>query len=247
MTIEAGARFGIMAPDDLVFEYLHGRPFAPKQRDWDRALIQWRQLYSDPDCGWDKEITIDLGALAPMVTWGTSPEAALPITGMIPNPAQEPNTTLRQSMIDALEYMALTPGTPLNTVQIDRIFIGSCTNARLSDLRSAAHILKGCRSKVPGIVVPGSMQVKKAAEKEGLDQIFKDAGLEWREPGCSMCVGVNGDTAPAGERIASTSNRNFVGRQGPGVKTHLMSPAMVAAAAISGHLTDVRPLLSRIS
>jgi 3-isopropylmalate/(R)-2-methylmalate dehydratase large subunit len=150
-------------------------------------------------------------------------------------------------MIDALEYMALTPGTPLNTVHIDRVFIGSCTNARLSDLRSAAQILKGYRSKVPGIVVPGSTQVKKAAEQEGLDQIFKDAGLEWREPGCSMCVGINGDTAPAGERVASTSNRNFVGRQGPGVKTHLMSPAMVAAAAIAGHLTDVRPLLSRIS
>lgn len=247
MTIEAGARFGIMAPDDLVFEYLHDRPFAPKADDWDRALVQWRQLYSDPDCHWDQEVVIDLGALAPMVTWGTSPEAALPITGMIPDPAQVSNTTLRQSMIDALDYMALTPGTPLNTINIDRVFIGSCTNARIADLRSAAHILKGCRSKVPGMVVPGSMQVKKAAEQEGLDQIFKDAGLEWREPGCSMCVGINGDTAPAGERIASTSNRNFVGRQGPGVKTHLMSPAMVAAAAISGHLTDVRPLLSRIS
>jgi 3-isopropylmalate/(R)-2-methylmalate dehydratase large subunit len=166
---------------------------------------------------------------------------------MIPDPAQVSDSALRQSMIDALDYMALTPGTLLNTVHIDRVFIGSCTNARLSDLRSAAQILKGSRSKVPGIVVPGSTQVKKAAEQEGLDQIFKDAGLEWREPGCSMCVGVNGDTAPAGERIASTSNRNFVGRQGPGVKTHLMSPAMVAAAAISGHLTDVRPLLSRIS
>ena len=247
MTIEAGARFGIMAPDDLVFEYLHGRPFAPKGGDWDRALVQWRQLYSDPDCLWDKEIAIDLGALAPMVTWGTSPEAALPITGIIPDPAQISNAALRQSMRDALDYMALTPGTPLNTINIDRIFIGSCTNARLADLRSAAHVLKGCRSKVPGIVVPGSMQVKKAAEQEGLDQIFKAAGLEWREPGCSMCVGVNGDTAPPGERIASTSNRNFVGRQGPGVKTHLMSPAMVAAAAISGHLTDVRPLLARIS
>jgi 3-isopropylmalate/(R)-2-methylmalate dehydratase large subunit len=247
MTIEAGARFGIMAPDDLVFEYLHHRPFAPKAGEWDHALVQWQQLYSDPDCGWDKDVTIDLDALAPMVTWGTSPEAALPITSMIPDPAQVSNSALRQSMVDALEYMALTPGTPLDSIKIDRIFIGSCTNARLSDLRSAAQILKGARSKVPGIVVPGSMQVKKAAEQEGLDQIFKDAGLEWREPGCSMCVGVNGDTAPAGERIASTSNRNFVGRQGPGVKTHLMSPAMVAAAAISGHLADVRPLLSRIS
>ena len=245
MTIEAGARFGMMAPDDLVFDYLHGRPFAPKESDWDQALLQWRALASDPDCRWDKEIELDIGTLAPMVTWGTSPEAALPITGTVPDPAQFTNTALRQSMEDALAYMALTPGTPLNTIKIDRVFIGSCTNARLSDLRSAAEILKGCHTKVPGIVVAGSMQVKRAAEQEGLDKIFKEAGLEWREPGCSMCVGINGDTAPAGERVASTSNRNFVGRQGPSVKTHLMSPAMVAAAAVNGHLTDVRAMLSR--
>lgn len=247
MSIEAGARFGLMAPDDLVFEYLHGRPFAPKEHEWDQALAQWRALQSDPACTWDREIEVDLGSLSPMVTWGTSPEAALPITSFVPDPEKAKNPAMRQSMIDALDYMALTPGTPLSTIKIDRIFIGSCTNARLADLRSAAQVLKGARAQVPGIVVAGSMEVKRAAEQEGLDKIFKQAGLEWREPGCSMCVGVNGDTAPAGERIASTSNRNFVGRQGPNVKTHLMSPAMVAAAAITGHLTDVRPMLSRIS
>lgn len=247
MTIEAGARFGIMAPDDLVFEYLHGRPFAPTGHAWEQALEQWRTLTSDPGCVWSKEIELDIGTLAPMVTWGTSPEAALPITSRVPDPEQATHPAMRQSMIDALSYMALTPGTPLSSIKIDRVFIGSCTNARLSDLRNAAHILKGARSLVPGIVVAGSMAVKREAEQEGLDKIFKQAGLEWREPGCSMCVGVNGDTAPAGERIASTSNRNFVGRQGPGVKTHLMSPAMVAAAALTGHLTDVRPMLSRIS
>jgi 3-isopropylmalate/(R)-2-methylmalate dehydratase large subunit len=247
MTIEAGARFGIIAPDDLVFDYLYGRPFAPQQGEWDQALVRWRQLSSDPGCTWDHEIELDLNVLAPMVTWGTSPEAALPITGTIPNPMDVSSIALRQSMVDALRYMALTPGTPLNTIKIDRVFIGSCTNARLADLRSAAAIFKGTRSKVPGIVVAGSMHVKRAAEQEGLDLIFKQAGLEWREPGCSMCVGINGDTAPAGERIASTSNRNFVGRQGPGVRTHLMSPAMVAAAAITGHLTDVRALHDRMS
>lgn len=246
MTIEAGARFGIMAPDEQVFEYLHGRPFAPRGQAWDEALEQWRSLYSDPGCAWNHDIELDIGSLAPMVTWGTSPEAALPITACVPDPTQAAHPAMRQSMTDALAYMALQPGMPLNAIKIDRVFIGSCTNARLADLRSAAQILKGCHSKVPGIVVAGSMAVKRQAEQEGLDQIFKEAGLEWREPGCSMCVGVNGDTAPAGERIASTSNRNFVGRQGPGVKTHLMSPAMVAAAAVAGHLTDVRPLLSRI-
>lgn len=245
MTIEAGARFGIIAPDDLVFNYLYDRPFAPKHAHWDQALIQWQGLTSDPGCTWNREIELDIGALAPMVTWGTSPEAALPITDSVPDPMRETHTALRQSMVEALRYMALTPGTPLDTISIDRVFIGSCTNARLTDLRSAAEIFKNTRSKVPGIVVAGSMHVKRAAEQEGLDKIFKQAGLEWREPGCSMCVGINGDTAPAGERVASTSNRNFVGRQGPDVKTHLMSPAMVAAAAVCGHLTDVRTLLAR--
>lgn len=247
MTIEAGARFGIIAPDDLVFDYLYGRPFAPKEGAWDQALKQWRGLTSDPGSTWSREVELDLDILAPMVTWGMSPEAALPITGVVPNPLNESNLTKRQSISDALDYMALTPGTPLSTIKIDRVFIGSCTNARIEDLRSAAEIFKGTRTKVPGIVVAGSMHVKRAAEQEGLDVIFKQAGLEWREPGCSMCVGINGDTAPAGERVASTSNRNFVGRQGPGVKTHLMSPAMVAAAAVTGHLTDVRSMLARIS
>lgn len=245
MTIEAGARFGIIAPDDLVFDYLYGRPFVPKQDAWDQALKQWRGLTTDPGATWNREVELDLDLLAPMVTWGTSPEAALPITGVVPNPLDEKNLTKRQSMRDALDYMALTPGTPLSTIKIDRVFIGSCTNARIEDLRSAAAIFKGTHTKVPGIVVAGSMHVKRVAEQEGLDLIFKQAGLEWREPGCSMCVGINGDTAPAGERVASTSNRNFVGRQGPGVKTHLMSPAMVAAAAVTGHLTDVRPMLVR--
>jgi len=247
MTIEAGARFGIIAPDDLVFDYLYDRPFAPKQDAWDQALKKWRGLTSDPGATWSREVELDLNILAPMVTWGTSPEAALPITGVVPNPLVETNLAKQQSISDALQYMALTPGTPLNTIKIDRVFIGSCTNARIEDLRSAAEIFKEIPSKVPGIVVPGSMHVKRAAEQEGLDLIFKQAGLEWREPGCSMCVGINGDTAPAGERVASTSNRNFVGRQGPGVKTHLMSPAMVAAAAVTGHLTDVRSMLERIS
>ncbi|WP_312851519.1 3-isopropylmalate dehydratase large subunit [Zwartia sp.] len=245
MTIEAGARFGMMAPDDVVFDYLYGRPFAPQGPDWDRALTQWRSLHSDPECVWDREVDLDISTLEPMVTWGTSPEAALPITGVVPDPERIVEPSLRQSMIDALGYMDLTPGTPLSSIKIDRIFIGSCTNARLADLRHAAHIFKGRRSTVPGIVVAGSMQVKRAAEQEGLDKIFKAAGLEWREPGCSMCVGVNGDTAPAGQRVASTSNRNFVGRQGPGVKTHLMSPAMVAAAAVTGHLTDARTLMTQ--
>ena len=247
MTIEAGARFGIIAPDDLVFDYLYDRPFAPKQDAWDQALKKWRGLTSDPGATWSREVELDLNILAPMVTWGTSPEAALPITGVVPNPLVETNLAKQQSISDALQYMALTPGTPLNTIKIDRVFIGSCTNARIEDLRSAAEIFKEIPSKVPGIVVPGSMHVKRAAEQEGLDLIFKQAGLEWREPGCSMCVGINGDTAPAGERVASTSNRNFVGRQGPSVKTHLMSPAMVAAAAVTGHLTDVRSMLERIS
>ena len=247
MTIEAGARFGIIAPDDLVFDYLYGRPFAPKQAAWDQALNQWRGLTSDPGATWSRVVELNLDMLAPMVTWGTSPEAALSITGTVPNPMDEANLAKRQSISDALQYMALTPGTPLSTIKIDRVFIGSCTNARIEDLRSAAEIFKGARAKVPGIVVAGSMHVKRAAEQEGLDLIFKQAGLEWREPGCSMCVGINGDLAPAGERVASTSNRNFVGRQGPGVKTHLMSPAMVAAAAVTGHLTDVRSMLARIS
>lgn len=243
MTIEAGARFGIMAPDDLVFEYLSGRPFAPKGPQWDHALQHWQTLSSDLDCTWHRHLELDIGTLAPMVTWGTSPEAALPISDVVPDPAHTQDVHLRQSMHEALTYMGLTPGTPLNQIKIDRIFIGSCTNGRLSDLRQAAEILTGRRSKVPGIVVAGSMHVKREAEQEGLDKIFKAAGLEWREPGCSMCVGINGDTAPAGQRVASTSNRNFVGRQGPGVKTHLMSPAMVAAAAVTGCLTDVRALI----
>ncbi len=240
MTIEAGARFGLIAPDELVFEYLKGRPHAPQGADWEQAVLQWRTLPSDPGAVFDRSLTIDISHVAPTVTWGTSPDASAPIDGYIPDPANLADSNARHSAQAALNYMGLHAGMRLTEVAIDRIFIGSCTNSRISDLRAAAAVLKGRRAVIPGIVVPGSIPVKLAAEAEGLDKIFKDAGLEWREPGCSMCVGINGDTAPAGERVASTSNRNFVGRQGPDVRTHLMSPAMAAAAAVTGRLTDVR-------
>ncbi len=242
MTIEAGARFGIIAPDELVFDYLKGRPHAPQGQDWDEAVRQWRTLPSDPGAIFDRNLTIDVAQVAPTVTWGTSPDAALAIDDRIPDPDMISDNNIRHAAAAALEYMGLTPGTLLTDIAIDRVFIGSCTNSRLSDLRAAAAILKGKHAIIPGMIVPGSIPVKLAAEAEGLDQIFKDAGLEWREPGCSMCVGINGDTAAPGERVASTSNRNFVGRQGPHVRTHLMSPAMAAAAALTGHLTDVRTL-----
>jgi len=242
MTIEAGARFGLIAPDDIVFDFLKGRAHAPTGQDWDDAVQRWRTLPSDADAVFDRELTIDVTQILPSVTWGTSPDSALPINGHIPDPELLKDPNARQAATAALEYMGLTPGTALTEIAIDRIFIGSCTNSRLSDLRQAAAILKGKHAVIPGIIVPGSMPVKLAAEAEGLDKIFKAAGLEWREPGCSMCVGINGDTATTGERVASTSNRNFVGRQGLGVRTHLMSPAMAAAAALTGYLTDLRKL-----
>jgi 3-isopropylmalate/(R)-2-methylmalate dehydratase large subunit len=238
MTIEAGARFGIMAPDDTIFDYLYGRPFAPQQAEWDAAVSTWRKLYSDEHAQYARTLSIDVSALSPMVTWGTSPEQALSISSCVPAISSGDS-----SAYAAMEYMGVTPGQPLSTLKIDRVFIGSCTNARLSDLQNAAEILRGRKSQVPGIVVPGSMAVKRDAEAQGLHNVFIDAGLEWRDAGCSMCVGINGDLANPGERVASTSNRNFVGRQGPGVRTHLMSPAMAAAAAVSGHLTDVRSLI----
>jgi 3-isopropylmalate/(R)-2-methylmalate dehydratase large subunit len=247
MSIEGGARAGMVAPDEKTTAYIKGRPLAPKNALFEQAVRAWEQLKTDPDAKYDATLVMRAEDIAPQVSWGTSPGMVLGVDQRVPDPATMTDDNTRKATERALEYMGLAANMPIADIRIDKVFIGSCTNARLADLRSAAQVLKGCRSKVPGIVVPGSMQVKKAAEQEGLDQIFKDAGLEWREPGCSMCVGVNGDTAPPGERIASTSNRNFVGRQGPGVKTHLMSPAMVAAAAISGHLTDVRPLLARIS
>ena len=237
MTIEAGARFGIMAPDDTIFDYLYGRPFAPQQAEWDAAVSTWRKLFSDEHAQYARTLSIDVSALSPMVTWGTSPEQALSISSCVPAIRSGDS-----SADAAMEYMGIKPGQPLSKLKIDRVFIGSCTNARLSDLQNAAEILRGRKSRVPGIVVPGSMAVKRDAEAQGLHNVFIDAGLEWREAGCSMCVGINGDLANPGERVASTSNRNFVGRQGPGVRTHLMSPAMAAAAAVTGYLTDVRSL-----
>lgn len=243
MSIEAGARLGSIAPDDVVFDYLYGKPQAPKGRHWDQALSYWRSLKSDADAIFDREVVLDATAIKPMVTWGTSPDAGGPIDGVVPDPASFQDAAARAGSQAALNYMGLTPGTPFKDIPIDRVFIGSCTNSRLSDLREAARVLRGKKVKVPGIVVPGSGLVKRDAEAEGLDRIFIEAGLQWRSPGCSMCAAMNGDAGAPGERIASTSNRNFVGRQGPGVRTHLMSPAMVAAAAVTGKLTDVRELV----
>ena len=244
MSIEAGGRAGMVAPDDTTFDYLHGRPYAPKGAEWEAALERWRQLPTDAGATFDREVTLDGSSFEPMVTWGTSPENALPITGMIPDPAAEPDTERRDGMRRALDYMGLTPGTRLDEVPVDRVFIGSCTNSRIEDLRAAAAVAAG-RKVAAGIlawVVPGSGLIKLQAEAEGLDRIFTDAGFEWREAGCSMCLGTNGEIVAPGQRCASTSNRNFVGRQGPGARTHLMSPAMAAAAAVTGHLTDVRRL-----
>jgi 3-isopropylmalate/(R)-2-methylmalate dehydratase large subunit len=243
MSIEAGARSGMVAPDDTTFAYLQGRPFAPKGEALARALAEWRALPSDPDAVFDREVQLDATAIAPTVTWGTSPQDALPITARVPDPAAAADAGRRQSLERALGYMGLTPGLPLTDVTVDRVFIGSCTNSRLEDLRAAAAVARGRRAVVPAWVVPGSGLVKQAAEAEGLDRVFRDAGFEWREAGCSMCVGMNGEIAREGERVASTSNRNFEGRQGKGARTHLMSPAMAAAAAVTGRFTDVRALV----
>ena len=240
MSIEAGGRAGMVAPDDTTFAYLHGRPFAPAGAAWERALAHWRTLPTDDGAAFAREVTLDAAAIEPMLTWGTSPEDAVPITGRVPDPAGAPDAAKRDAMLRSLEYMGLVPGTPLDGLAVDRVFIGSCTNSRIEDLRAAAAVARGRRATVPAWVVAGSGLVKRQAEAEGLDRVFRDAGFEWREPGCSMCVGMNGDTGQPGERIASTSNRNFKGRQGRGVRTHLMSPAMAAAAAIHGCLSDVR-------
>jgi 3-isopropylmalate/(R)-2-methylmalate dehydratase large subunit len=244
MSIEAGARAGMVAPDDTTFAYLHGRPYAPKEANWEKAVACWRSLPSDVDAKFDREVSFNAAEIAPMVTWGTSPEAAAAITERVPDPADAADAARRESIARALAYMDLTPGTPLSNIGIDRVFIGSCTNGRIEDLRAAAKVLNGRRAVIPAMVVPGSGLVKAQAEAEGLDVIFKRAGFEWREAGCSMCVGMNGDLVAPGERCASTSNRNFVGRQGKGARTHLLSPAMAAAAATSGKLTDVRQLLT---
>ena len=246
MSIEAGARAGMIAPDETTIAYLSGRPFAPQGAAWERAVADWRALRSDDDASFDREVALDASKLAPMVTWGNSPEDALPITSCVPDPASVADEDRRASMQRALAYMGLAPGTPLTEVAIDRVFIGSCTNARIEDLRSAAKVVEGRRvaQGVQAWVVPGSGLVKAQAERERLDRVFADAGFEWRFAGCSMCLGTNGDRVAPGERCASTSNRNFVGRQGPRSRTHLMSPAMAAAAAITGRLTDVRSMLA---
>jgi 3-isopropylmalate/(R)-2-methylmalate dehydratase large subunit len=241
MSIEAGARCGMVAPDETTYAYVKGRPFSPAGEAWERALAYWRTLPSDAGAAFDREVTMDAAAIAPTVTWGTSPQDALPITARVPDPAGvEPGK--RESLQRALAYMGLIAGMPLTDVKVDRVFIGSCTNSRLEDLRAAAAVAKGRRAVIPAWIVPGSGLVKEAAEREGLDRIFREAGFDWREAGCSMCVGMNGETAREGERVASTSNRNFEGRQGKGARTHLMSPAMAAAAAVTGRLTDVRAL-----
>ena len=242
MSIEAGARSGMVAPDTTTLDYVRGRPFAPRSAQWDAAAAGWAALPSDAGATFDREVRLAADAIAPMVTWGTSPQDAAPISGRVPSPG-DVDGARRESLTRALAYMGLTAGTPLTDVTVDRVFIGSCTNSRLEDLRAAARVAKGRRAVVPAWIVPGSGLIRQAAEAEGLDRIFTEAGFEWREAGCSMCVGINSETARAGERVASTSNRNFEGRQGPGARTHLMSPAMAAAAAVTGRLTDVRGLV----
>ena len=243
MSIEAGARSGLIAVDEKTIDYIRGRPFAPKGRLWEQAVAAWRDLKSDPDAEFDKEVKMDAADIEPQVTWGTSPEMVSMVGGIVPDPDAEIDTIKRQGIRHALEYMGLKPGMPITEIRIDKVFLGSCTNARIEDLRHAAAIVEGRRiaSNIKqALVVPGSGLVRRQAEKEGLDRIFIDAGFEWREPGCSMCLGMNPDHLQPGERCASTSNRNFEGRQGQGGRTHLVSPAMAAAAAIAGHFVDVR-------
>ncbi len=242
MSIEAGARAGLVAPDEKTVAYLKGRPHAPQGEDWEAAVAYWRSLPSDPDAAFDRTVTLDADALAPQVTWGTNPGMVTAVTGKVPDPNQESDPTQRAAIENALEYMALAPNTPITSIAIDKVFIGSCTNGRIEDLREAARYAMGKRvaARVTALVVPGSGLIKQQAEAEGLDRIFNEAGFQWREPGCSMCLGMNPDILQPGERCASTSNRNFEGRQGRGGRTHLVSPAMAAAAAIAGHLVDIR-------
>ncbi|MDP3677350.1 MAG: 3-isopropylmalate dehydratase large subunit [Novosphingobium sp.] len=246
MSIEAGARAGLIAADDTTFAYLKDRPYAPKGAEWDAAVAWWRSLATDPGARFDKSVRIDAADIGPTVTWGTSPEDTAPIGGSVPAPESFADPSKQEAARKSLEYMGLTPGQKLAEVEVQNVFIGSCTNSRIEDLRAAAAVIKG-RHKAANvkwaIVVPGSGLVKRQAEAEGLDKVFTDAGLEWREPGCSACLGMNPDKVPPGERCASTSNRNFVGRQGPGARTHLVSPAMAAAAAVTGRLCDVRELI----
>jgi len=245
MAIEAGARAGMVSVDETTIAYLKGRPMAPAGADWDRAVAYWRTLRSDPDAKYDSVVRLDATQIRPHVTWGTSPEMVVAIDERVPDPDKEKDAVRREGMERALQYMGLKPNTPMDQIAIDKVFIGSCTNSRIEDLRAAAAIARGRRkagSVKLVLVVPGSGQVKQQAEAEGLDRIFRDAGFEWREPGCSMCLAMNADKLEPGERCASTSNRNFEGRQGNGGRTHLVSPAMAAAAAIAGHFVDVRRL-----
>ncbi|GIL04774.1 MAG: 3-isopropylmalate dehydratase large subunit [Betaproteobacteria bacterium] len=243
MAIEAGARAGMVAVDDKTIEYVRGRRFAPTGADWDAAVASWKTLHSDPDALFDKVVEIDAAALKPQVSWGTSPEMVTSIDGSVPDPARESDPVRREGIERALKYMGLAPNTPITQIRIDKVFIGSCTNSRIEDLRAAADVVRGRRiahNVKLAMVVPGSGLVKRQAEAEGLDRVFREAGFEWREPGCSMCLGMNADRLEPGERCASTSNRNFEGRQGAGGRTHLVSPTMAAAAAIAGHFVDIR-------
>ncbi|MCH9048917.1 MAG: 3-isopropylmalate dehydratase large subunit [Proteobacteria bacterium] len=245
MSIEAGARAGLMAVDDKTIAYIKGRPFAPKGQSWEQAVSAWQKLKSDEGAHFDKVVRMNAADIQPQVTWGTSPEMVVPVGGKVPDPAQETDSSVREGMQHALKYMDLSPGTAIKDIKIDKVFIGSCTNSRIEDIRSAAEIIQGkhiAGNVMLALVVPGSGLVKRQAEKEGLDKIFIDAGFEWREPGCSMCLGMNEDRLAPGERCASTSNRNFEGRQGAGGRTHLVSPAMAAAAAVAGHFVDIREL-----
>ncbi len=246
MSIEGGARAGMIAPDETTFAYMKGRPFAPKAEDWDRAEAYWRSLATDPDAVFDRELTLDATKLAPMVTYGTNPGQGVPVTGRIPQPDEMNDSVERRSLLSALEYMGLKPGQPMAGQHVDIVFIGSCTNGRIEDLREAAKLAKGKKvaDDVQALVVPGSKAVKAQAEAEGLDRIFLEAGFEWRGAGCSMCLAMNDDKAGAGKYVASTSNRNFQGRQGPGARSLLMSPIMAVAAAVNGHVVDVREMLN---
>jgi 3-isopropylmalate/(R)-2-methylmalate dehydratase large subunit len=245
MSIEGGARAGLIAPDEITFAYLKGRPYAPKAGAWEQAVAFWQTLPSDAGARYDKEVTLDVAKIAPQVTWGTSPQDVVPVTGRVPDPAREADPDKRASMQRSLEYMGLQAGTAMTDLKVDKVFIGSCTNGRIEDLRAAAAVAKGRQvaGHVNALIVPGSGLVKAQAEQEGLDRVFLAAGFEWREPGCSMCLAMNADRLEPGERCASTSNRNFEGRQGYGGRTHLVSPAMAAAAAVAGHFADVRELI----
>jgi 3-isopropylmalate/(R)-2-methylmalate dehydratase large subunit len=245
LSVEMGAKSGVVAPDEVTFAYIEGKPFAPMGETFDRAVASWRSLTTDTDAIFDRDEAFDVSDIAPTITWGTSPQHAMAIDEAIPDPAREIDAVARENIQTALEYMGLQPGRPISGTKVDRVFIGSCTNSRLSDLRDAARIARNRRvaDNVTAWVVPGSLRVKVAAEGEGLDRVFRDAGFQWREPGCSMCVGANGELVPPGARCVSTTNRNFMGRQGPGARTHLASPAMAVAAAVTGTISDVRQLL----